>query len=60
MRRFCNYFVTLFHQKKLNPFSQFVNGSTLKLIKQKVRDKMNMYTEDPVGNEGNEAEEDED
>ena len=21
MRRFCNYFVTLFHQKKLNPFS---------------------------------------
>lgn len=41
MRRFCNYFVTLFHQKKLNPFSQFVNGQTLKLIKQKVRDKMN-------------------
>jgi hypothetical protein len=21
MRRFCNYFVTLFHQKKLNPFA---------------------------------------
>lgn len=33
MRRFCNYFVTLFHQKKLNPFSQFVNGATLKGIK---------------------------
>ncbi|CDW87904.1 UNKNOWN [Stylonychia lemnae] len=46
MRRFCNYFVTLFHQKKLNPFSQFVNGQTLKLIKQRVRDKMNQFTED--------------
>ncbi len=30
MRRFCNYFVTLFNQKKLNPFSQFVNGPQLK------------------------------
>lgn len=46
MRRFCNYFVTLFHQKKLNPFSQFVSGQTLKEIKQKVRDKMNYYTQD--------------
>ena len=46
MRRFCNYFVTLFHQKKLNPFSQFVNGQVLKDIKQKVRDKMNFYTSD--------------
>jgi len=36
--------VTLFHQKKLNPFSQFVNGTTLKAIKQKVRDKMNHFT----------------
>ena len=33
MRRFCNYFVTLFNQKKLNPFTQFVNGQTLKAIK---------------------------
>jgi hypothetical protein len=24
MRRFCNYFVTLFNQKKLVPFSQFL------------------------------------
>ena len=24
MRRFCNYFVTLFNQKKINPFTQFV------------------------------------
>jgi len=46
MRRFCNYFVTLFHQKKLNPFSQFVSGDKLKAIKQKVRDKMNQYTEE--------------
>jgi predicted ABC-class ATPase len=43
MRRFCNYFVTLFHQKKLNPFSQFVSAQVLKDIKQKVRDKMNYY-----------------
>ena len=26
MRRFCNYFTTLFNQKRLNPFAQFVNG----------------------------------
>ena len=24
MRRFCNYFVTLFNQKKINPFTQFI------------------------------------
>eukprot|EP00347_Sterkiella_histriomuscorum_P024512 403330852 len=52
MRRFCNYFVTLFHQKKLNPFSQFVNGQTLKVIKQKVRDKMNQFTEDDQQDDG--------
>lgn len=26
MRRFCNYFLTLFNQKKLNPFTQFVHS----------------------------------
>jgi hypothetical protein len=25
MRRFCNYFVTLFNQSKISPFTQFVN-----------------------------------
>lgn len=25
MRRFCNYFVTLFNQRKITPFTQFVN-----------------------------------
>ena len=53
MRRFCNYFVTLFHQKKLNPFSQFVNGQILKDIKQKVRDKMNYYSPDDPNNASN-------
>ena len=48
MRRFCNYFVTLFNQKKINPLSQFVNMTKLKDIKQTVRDKMEFYTsEDP-------------
>lgn len=48
MRRFCNYFVTLFNQKKINPLSQFVNMTKLKDIKQMVRDKMDFYTsEDP-------------
>ena len=48
MRRFCNYFVTLFNQKKINPLSQFVNMSKLKDVKQMVRDKMDFYTsEDP-------------
>ena len=48
MRRFCNYFVTLFNQKKINPLSQFVNMTKLKDVKQMVRDKMDFYTsEDP-------------
>jgi hypothetical protein len=48
MRRFCNYFVTLFNQKKINPLSQFVNMTKLKEIKQMVRNKMDFYTsEDP-------------
>jgi hypothetical protein len=40
MRRFCNYFLTLFNQSKLNPFTQFVNSKTLKEVKQNVRLKM--------------------
>ena len=48
MRRFCNYFVTLFNQKKINPLSQFVNMTKLKDVEQMVRDKMDFYTsEDP-------------
>jgi len=45
MRRFCNYFVTLFNQKKINPFTQFVNQNKLKLVKANVREKMNAFTE---------------
>jgi hypothetical protein len=48
MRRFCNYFVTLFNQKKINPLSQFISQSKLKELKQQVRNKMDFYTsEDP-------------
>jgi hypothetical protein len=44
MRRFCNYFLTLFNQKKLNPFTQFVNSTTLKIVKHNVRIKMQYFT----------------
>lgn len=44
MRRFCNYFLTLFNQKKLNPFTQFVNTVTLKKVKYNVRLKMQYFT----------------
>ena len=44
MRRFCNYFLTLYNQKKLNPFTQFVNTVTLKRVKQNVRLKMQYFT----------------
>ena len=44
MRRFCNYFLTLFNQSKLNPFTQFVNSKTLKEVKQNVRLKMQYFT----------------
>jgi hypothetical protein len=48
MRRFCNYFVTLFNQKKINPFTQFVGQAKLREVKQRVRNKMDFYTsEDP-------------
>jgi hypothetical protein len=43
MRRFCNYFLTLFNQKKLNPFTQFVNTTTLKNVKSNVRKKMQHF-----------------
>ena len=43
MRRFCNYFLTLFNQKKLNPFTQFINTQTLKKVKYNVRMKMQYF-----------------
>lgn len=46
MRRFCNYFVTLFNQKKINPLSQFISQPKLKELKQLVRNKMDFYTSD--------------
>jgi hypothetical protein len=33
MRRFCNYFVTLFNQKKIIPFTQFVKHDKIEKIK---------------------------
>ena len=44
MRRFCNYFLTLFNQRKLNPFTQFVHSQTLKKVKLNVRLKMQYFT----------------
>ena len=44
MRRFCNYFVTLYNQKKLNPFTHFLEHESLKQVKALVRDKMELYT----------------
>lgn len=36
MRRFCNYFVTLYNQKKICPFTQFVSQQDLDELKSKV------------------------
>ena len=36
MRRFCNYFVTLFNQKKIVPFSEFISSAELDELKNKV------------------------
>ena len=44
MRRFCNYFVTLFNQKKINPFTQFIQQGKLKAVKATVRENMDMFT----------------
>jgi hypothetical protein len=44
MRRFCNYLMTLFNQKKLNPFSQFVSQQDLDSLKKKVEDGLKMYS----------------
>lgn len=44
MRRFCNYFVTLFNQKKINPFTQFIQQDKLKIVKARVREKMDQFT----------------
>ena len=43
MRRFCNYFVTLFNQEKIIPFGQFINATLLNGLKQKVKDQMANY-----------------
>ena len=43
MRRFCNYFVTLFNQEKIIPFGQFINATLLNSLKQKVKDQMAFY-----------------
>ena len=48
MRRFCNYFVTLFNQKKINPFTQFIQQAKLKVVKTKVRERMDAYTNGEV------------
>ena len=46
MRRFCNYFVTLFNQKKLNPFTQFIDQELLTALKNKVKLRMENFGDD--------------
>lgn len=49
-----NYFETLFNMDKINPFTQFINGATLKGLKHKVRTKMDYYTDQAEKDESNE------
>ena len=44
MRRFCNYFVTLFNQKKINPFTQFIQQAKLKAVISTVRERMDQIS----------------
>lgn len=46
MRRFCNYFVTLYNQKKIMPFTQFVGQQDLDALKSKVTAGLNKNKED--------------
>ena len=43
MRRFCNYFLTLFNVRKLNPFVQFIKPLQVKELKEKVMIEMDAY-----------------
>lgn len=40
MRRFCNYFMTIFNVKKLNPFVQFVKASEYHTLKLRILNQM--------------------
>ena len=46
MNRFAEYFTTIFHQQKLNPFIHFIDKEQLKAVKMDVREKMDYYTRD--------------
>jgi len=48
MRRFCNYFVTLFNQEKIIPFGQFINASLLNEVKQRVKIQMSYYAKNGI------------
>ena len=43
MRRFCNYFLTLFNVRKLNPFVQFIKPQQVRELKAKVMLEMDNY-----------------
>ena len=43
MRRFCNYFLTLYNVRKLNPFVQFIKPQQVKELKTKVMLEMDLY-----------------
>jgi hypothetical protein len=49
MRRFANYFVTLFNMSVISPFTQFIDSAALQELKNKVRDQMDDYAENQNG-----------
>ena len=53
MRRFCNYFMTIFNVRKLNPFVQFIKPSEYKELKVKVLKEMEVAFNIKDGKIGN-------
>ena len=52
MRRFCNYFLTLFNVRKLNPFVQFIKPQQVKELKTKVMIEMDSYFQTEKDDQG--------
>ena len=44
-RRFSNYFLTLYDMKYIDPFTQFIKKITVKELKQKVKDRLELVLE---------------
>jgi len=46
MRRFCNYFLTLFNIRRLTPFVQFIKPDEIKALKLTVRSRIDIFFSD--------------